>query len=157
MKYNLKEINGFEIIDFLNQVDINKEEEFGDTNLSRPLIYKHQVIVDNKLNIYFDCYFNNWGTDQLVEDNYISISNTRNKVTVSLDEPLEGDGTDDMLSELVEKFITSYKFKTKDELKLEFNALVEDIKILANSIQYGKPESLDKLSDLVTKAKTLSK
>ena len=155
MKYDLEVINGVEIIDFLNKVDVKNEDEFGDTNLSRPLTFTKQEIVKGKLNIYFDCYYNNWGTDQLIEDNCIYID--KDKVLVSLSEPLEGDGTDDIIKDLVVDFIANHNFKKREVLVSEFNDLMSDIITHSSDIQYGEFNRMDVLLEMVIKAKYLMK
>jgi hypothetical protein len=155
MKYDLEEINGVEIIEFLNKVDAENENEFGDTNLSRPLTFTKQEIVEGMLKIYFDCYFNNWGTDQLIEDNCIYID--KDKVWVGLSEPLEGDGTDDIIEELVVGFIANHNFKKRDVLISEFNETMYDIINYTSVIKYGEITKMDTLLEMVTKAKSLMK
>lgn len=155
MKYDLEEINGAEIIDYLNKVDVENEDEFGDTNLSRPLTFTKQEIVEGKLKIYFDCYYNNWGTDQLLYDNCIYIN--KNKIWVSLVEPLDGDGTDDIIKDLVVDFIANHNFKKREVLVSEFNGLMSDILTYTCDIQYGEFKRMDTLLDMVTKAKSLMK
>ena len=155
MKYDLEVINGVEIIDFLNKVDVKNEDEFGDTNLSRPLTFTKQEIVEGKLKIYFDCYYNNWGTDQLLYDNCIYIN--KNEVWVGLVEPLEGDGTDDIIKDLVVDFIANHKFKNQEELKSEFYDLMSDILTYTCDIQYYEIKRMDTLLEMVTKAKSLMK
>ena len=155
MKHDLEEINGVEIIDFLNKVDVKNENEFGDTNLSRPLTFTKQEIVEGKLKIYFDCYYNNWGTDQLIEDNCIYIN--KNEVWVGLVEPLEGDGTDDIIKDLVVDFIANHNFKKREVLVSEFNDLMSDIITHSSDIQYGEFNRMDVLLEMVIKAKYLMK
>jgi hypothetical protein len=155
MKYNLNEINGVEIIDFLNKVDVENENEFGDTNLSRPLIFTKQEISEGRLKIYFDCYYNNWGTDQLIEENSIYVN--KDKIWVGLSEPLDGDGTDEIIENLVIDFVANHKFKNQEELKYEFRDLMSDILTYTCDIQYGEIKRMDTLLEMVTKAKSLMK
>jgi hypothetical protein len=152
MEYNLNEINGVEIIDFLNKVDVENENEFGDTNLSRPLIFTKQEISDGRLKIYFDCYYNNWGTDQLIEDNHIVIY--KDKIRVALEEPLEGDGTDEILEELISDWIVNHTFKSKIEKDNEFHTLINEIHNLTGGFEHTL-DDVKKIIEKAEKARTL--
>lgn len=151
---NLSEINGNEIIDFLNSID----KELNDICInSGSFRFESQKIKYNKYYLYFSCDFNNWGGAQEVDDNVIYI--TENKVWLFLGEPIEGSGGEDVIDELLTDWLKTHKFATnnketmlnllKNEIFFDLNNIIND----ANediSIFKSTKEIIAKLEKVIT-------
>lgn len=135
---DLSKINGREILEFLNQEQGNENLEDISPN---GFYFEDQEIRNNRYILSFMSYYNNWGTDQEINDNQIIID-SNGKVSVSLDEPFEGDGSDDVLEELLESFLKTHIFQENVE---------EDFKKL---IQEGQ-EKLSEIGSFTDKSKLL--
>ena len=73
MKSKLEQINGNEIIEFLNK-QTRDSEDFEDTNICLDsFVFVDQETTETKYRLYFDLDYNNWGTDQTIEGNSITI------------------------------------------------------------------------------------
>ena len=153
---DITKINGYEIIDFLNNLPEDSEEELSEYNLYGPFEFTSQGIQDNVYHLDFSCYVNNWGKHQIVEHNQIKISKDM-KVWVSLDEPLEGSGVEDSMSELLSSFITNHSFD--DNVEDKFFVLIEECRNTLNSVSYSLTvkESLSQVIEKLSKANSMIK
>lgn len=142
---DITKINPVEVIDYLNTLD-KDDAGLYDSNIQGPYIYEKFKLGKNKLSIYFSCYYNNWGTDQLITENRIDIY--ENKILVVLEEPLEGDGTDDILEELISNWIQTHTFKTADEKIIEYRSLMDSIQSLSSD----STPNLDNVKIIIEKA-----
>ena len=151
MKNSIKVINGNEIIDYLNELD---SDELKDISCQKPYVFEAQEIRDGKkYRLTFSAYFNNWGTDQLIEGNYIEI--TENGVRVWFEEPFEGDGSSEALEELLTKWLETHEFST--DYEKDFDILISDVTNQLSTCQYGDSKILEDVLKKLTKAKTLIK
>jgi len=154
MEIDIKKINGNEIIDYLNSLDFNEIDELSDISCQQPFIFESQSIDNGKYQVSFSAYFNNWGTDQLIEDNTIQI--TANKlIRASLEEPFEGDDSAEVLENLIFKWLETHEFSTT--YKDDFNTLIDESIKLLSDCQYGNLSTLEEVTKKITKAKTLIK
>jgi len=154
MEIDIKKINGNEIIDYLNSLDFNEIDELSDISCQQPFIFESQSIDNGKYQISFSAYFNNLGTDQLIEDNTIQI--TANKlIRASLEEPFEGDDSAEVLENLIFKWLETHEFSTT--YKDDFNTLIDESIKLLSDCQYGNLSTLEEVTKKITKAKTLIK
>lgn len=142
---DITKINPVEVIDYLNTLD-KDDAGLYDSNIQGPYIYEKFKLEDDRVIIYFSTYFNNWGTDQLIEDNHIVIY--KDKIKVALEEPLEGDGTDDILEELISNWIQTHTFKTADEKIIEYRSLMDSIQSLSSD----STPNLDNVKIIIEKA-----
>lgn len=150
---NIKKINGNEIIDYLNSVDFSDSEELCDISCQNPYIFDKQEIRGNEYRLTFSAYYNNWGTDQLIDGNVIKI--TKDNVWFSLDEPFEGDGSDEALEELLKKWLETHKFSTDNDKK--FNCLILESNELLNKCLYGDIDIVEDVIKKLITAKSLIK
>ena len=148
---NINQINGDEIIDFFNGLDMN---ELSNISLSQPFIFESQKIIGDKYQLKFSAQFNNWGTYQEIGDNRLVITSD-GKVNFYLEEPFDGDGSDDVLEKVLIKWLETHTFDTN--YVNHFNSLL----ILTNQIlakcEYGDSKSIDTAIKNLTKAKSLIK
>lgn len=143
---DIKLINGNEILDYLNSQDL-------DVYFRKPYIFESQKISGDKYSLSFSVNFDNWGTDQLIEDNIITITN--DCVTVSFNEPFDGDGSSEILEEIISEWLETHTFSDNNEQ--DFNSLLVSVDELLTKCKYGDSKSLTQMIDLLTKAKTYIK
>jgi len=152
---NLKEINGNEIIDYLNSLSDDDHEELFDVSCTPPYIFEEQKIIDDEeYRLTFSAYFNNWGTDQLITDNYIRIFKDGD-VIFELEEPFDSDSSSDVLEELLKKWLKVHKFGTDNREK--YDALIEESRVKLSNIGYGDVDIINDIIEKLTKAKTFIK
>ena len=168
--FELQDINGNEIIDYLNLQ--STEDDFCDTNIcSTSFEFGTQSIKKGKeLNIsappeesiyvlHFSVDFNNWGTDQTISDNRIYI--TKNDVWISMDEPFDGDGTEDVVRDVLIQWLSEHKFETNNQEV--YNNIMSEISIKIGDLHdfSGKSsetsKGIDDLIERLKKAKSLIK
>lgn len=152
MNVNIKSINGKEILDFLNNLDFNTEE-LDDVSCKKPFIFENQKLGNERYRLTFSAHYNNWGTYQLIEDNFIEILEDR--VIVVLEEPFEGDGSDEVLENLLTKWLETHKFNTN--YVNHFDALVLLTTQILSNCKYGDIKAIDTAINTLTNAKTLIK
>jgi hypothetical protein len=157
-KLDLKGINGNEIIDYLNEVTVSDEEEifhiWCDVSLyGGSYVFSSQEVKKGKYYLYFEADFDNWGECQPY-DNYLSIDED-GKVTAYLDEPFEGDGSDSVIEEELEKWLETHDFTTDTEA--EFKKRMEKANKLFPKITSSDYKTMYKLMDILTEAKTFMK
>jgi len=109
--FSLSDINGSEIIDFLNAQFDNGLDPFEDTNLCyKSFVFESQLIENNKYKLRFSVGYNNWGNKQIISGHSIII--TQNDTWVSMDEPFDGDGSDDAIEKLLRSWLKEHTFTT---------------------------------------------
>lgn len=151
---NLEDINGNEIIDFLND-QLKNTDEFEDTNISHEFKFQSQRIDSSQYVLTFSTYYNNWGTDQLITDNEIRISNV--KIGVFCQEPLDCNGSDDIIEDLLREWIKTHKFKSNDDIQTDFYWGIEIISNDLNGLLIDEPDKMDEIIEALTKARALMK
>jgi len=150
---NINEINGNEIIDFLNSLDMDLDE-LSDISTSKPFIFESQKVQDNKYELKFAAHFNNWGTYQEIGDNKLII-NADGGLILYLDEPFDGDGSADVLEKKLTEWIKTHTFDNNHVN--HFNALVILTSQILSNCEYGNVNAIDSAIKNLTKAKTLIK
>ncbi len=140
-------INGNEIIDYLNSQD------FDEVYFEKPYIFESQGISGDKYRLSFSVYFDNWGTEQLIEDNIITI--TSDTVHVSLNEPFDGDGSDEVIEECLTNWLQTHTFSV--DYEKDFNSLLVAVDELLVKCKYGDSKLITQMIELLTKAKTFIK
>lgn len=152
---NLKEINGNEIIDYMNSLSNDDFEDLCDVSCTPPYIFeKQEMIGDEEYRLSFSAYYNNWGTDQLVKDNYIRIFKDGD-VIFELEEPFDSDSSSDVLEEILGKWLKVHKFGTDNREK--YDVLVEESRIMLSELRYGNVGDIDAIIEKLNKDKTLVK
>lgn len=149
---DIKGINGIEIIDYLNSLT---QDDFGDDiSCDGPYTFESQQLVGDKFSLSFSAYYNNWGTDQLIENNFIKIDGDGN-VRVILDEPFDSDGSAWTLEGILVSWLETHTFF--DTYKDDFKSLVDDSSLLLKDCQYGDIKLLNDVIINLTRAKSLIK
>ena len=152
MKNNLKEINGNEIIDFLNTLNTD-EYPVDDISIElKSFVFEGQRVEKDRYILDFTASYNNWGTSQDIHDNQLIIK--EDNLWFSLEEPFDGDGTSDTLEIILEKWIQSHLFSGQDEL---FNSKMEEVYELLPQIALTDVKGMDNIINILTEAKSLMK
>jgi len=151
----LYEINGYEIIEFLNSLfeDTNLDLQ-DDYNICPPCIFESQEIIEGKYSLIFSAYYNNWGTHQLIDGNEIIITEDLS-ISIVLDEAFEGTSLENKLEVLINKFIISHKFN--QNVSDEYNCIIAEVRDDLIKISYNDKELLSNIIEKLTRAKTLMK
>jgi hypothetical protein len=157
---DLKEINGNEIIDFLN----NLSEDDNDVVENIYIVegtYKFvkQEIKDDKYMLEFTAGFNNWGTVQEIDDNRIKISIKNNEFVVECwpNEPFDGDGSAEIIDELLMEWLKNHKFVDSSSTLSNFNEIIENAQKNLSELKFDDKKKLQSIIDKLNKAKTLQK
>lgn len=150
---DINKINGNEIIDFLNSLDMDSDE-LSDVSTSKPFVFESQKINGDTYELNFAAHFNNWGTFQEISDNTLIITSD-GKLTLHLEEPFDGDGSDDILEEQLNEWIKIHTFDINHVN--HFNALVLLTNQILSNCEYGDFKAIDAAIKNLTKAKTLIK
>lgn len=157
MKNNINEINGQEIIDFLNTIS-DDNDDFSQYNLCdisivlKSFKFESQQIQNDKYSLSFTADFNNWGTNQEIHGNTLYI--TKNELWLSLEEPFEGTGTDETLEYILKEWIPNHSFTDQTEL---FYSKVRNVYEKLPDISFS---DIKKMSNIITElieAKSLMK
>lgn len=149
----IKEINGNEIIDFLNTQSRDNDDLCDISISSNSFVFQSQEVGTN-YELTFKASYNNWGTDQEIPDNIIRI-NKNGKVIVAVCEPFEGDGTDDALEKVLTEWLKTHVFNTDYEEK--FNTLIKQSYEQLRYIKFDSKEDLQEVIDKLIEAKTYMK
>lgn len=150
MKEIIKKINGYEIIEFFNSLN----EEIDDTSIEiNSFVFESQNFENGEYKLAFSTSFNNWGTSQTIEDNYLQI--TEDFIRVIPNEPHDGDGSDEILEALLLEWLPTHNFAT--DYKEQFEGIIREQVDSLNEIQYGDSKELFEIIKNLTKATTLIK
>lgn len=148
---NLVDINGNEIIDFLNTLELD------DSSIKNgSFVFEEQKIKDGVYCLEFTADFNNWGTNLPIYGNVLKIEEN-GEFYFWLEEPFDGDGTDDKLSEDLGPWLKSHQFKGNVDMKEEFFTIMDNCEILLSKASFEDKETIDKVIGLLTKARTYQK
>lgn len=150
---DIKLINGNEILDFLNKHREENEEYWCDISIGGPIEFESQDINNGVYRLFFSGYYNNWGTDQIVEGNIIFVDG-KGVVSTHLDEPFDMDESSDYLEEILNSWIKTHKFKNNTDEEY-YNILGEAYEELGQ-VSYNT-EELQKVINKLIKAKTYIK
>ena len=151
---NLEEINGNEILEFLNN-HLSDNEDLYDISLNGPLEFENQEITNRCYILEFSAYYNNWGTYQLIPGMEILI--TDDKVELLLDEPFEGDGSDEALEEVLVEWLATHKFLLKNANDLKFEGMIAFCREQLSQISIVDTEKMEKIIDELKEARSLMK
>ena len=158
----LEKINGNEILKYLND-SVDEVDDLCDVSLCRPLEFESQGVVsdltkgiDDKgfYRLTFSAYFNNWGTHQLVEDNYIEVF-PNGEVRVWLEEAFEGDGSAEAIEDFLSPWLKTHEFSTNSEE--EWMSIMRDAYEQLPQIGFNDPEGLQDQINILIKAKSYMK
>lgn len=109
MVEDLTKINGKEIIDFLNEVTTRDDDALEDISMEGGgFVFESQGIKDGVYTLYFTASYNNWGTSQDIFGNQLKTD--CKKAWFHLEEPFDGDGTDDDLAEVLIPWLKNHTF-----------------------------------------------
>ena len=150
---NLKEVNGNEIINFLNTLSDDNEDLCDISIVFKSFVFESQKTKGDTYTLEFTASYNNWGTDQDIPGNSIIIN--KKGVKFSLGEPFEGDGTDELLEEVLTGWLKTHKFDTNSEEK--FYAILSEAHEQLPGISFEDKKELQKVIDKLIKAKTYIK
>jgi hypothetical protein len=151
---NLAEINGNEILEFLNN-QIKNNEDLCDVSLEGPLEFENQKITENGYVLEFSAYYNNWGTHQLIPGMEILITDDR--AVLILDEPFDGDGSDEALEEVLVEWLATHKFLPKNVTDVKFEGMIASCREQLLQISVVDTEKLEKIIDELKEARSLMK
>lgn len=156
----LSEINGNEIIDFLNSKF--KDDAYDDTMLCiNSFKFGEQILKEHNgslvYRLRFDVAWNNWGRHDVIGHNVLYI--THDKVWVSFEDPVSGDGTEDVVVGLLKEWLPTHTFSQNN--KEIYQQLVDDIQddmVMINFYDLEEtPAIIDEIIEKLTKAKTYIK
>ena len=150
---NLEEINGNEIIDFLNKASMNNKDLTHISMSSNSFVFENQEIEDDSYKLYFTASYNNWGTDEDIKENQIIIN--KKGVAVYVGEPFEGDGTDDKIEKVLNEWLKTHKFDIFSEEKF-YNILREAYEQLPE-ISFKNKKELQQVINKLINAQTYMK
>jgi len=151
MKIEIEKINGNEIIKLLNQ----QTHEFEDTNIcSGSFVFVEQKLSKTNYKLYFVLDYDNWGTNQTIEDNFITID-TKGQMTCHLEEPFEGDGTNEIIEEILTEWIKTHKFSSDPEH--EWEGIMKEVYDRLPEIAFNDKKGIQNQIDALIKAKTYMK
>lgn len=149
---DINKINGNEIIDFLNNLEDN--EDIADISIvQKSFVFDNQKIQGDEYSLEFTASFNNWGTEQEIHCNKLHI--TKDELWFSLEEPFEGDGTDDTLEKALTIWIQNHTFDNCLEDK--FRIILEEVYQILPEIGFTNSKRLQEVIDMLIKAKTYMK
>jgi len=148
---NLENINGREIIDFLEGAIHDEEYDLYDCSVSGFKFDSQEVnIVEYRL--HFTGVFNNWGHDQDKEGQEIIIN--EDGITVRLGEPFEGDGSEEALEEVLTNWIKTHTFSKNSEVQELFDGILREAYQSLGEIGFENKKELktviNKLEDAYT-------
>ena len=152
---NLNEINGIEIVEFLN--NLYKNYELEDYQLNSEFEFVSQEIKNEKYELYLNAYYNNWGESQET-DLILKIWFDEKgviKVYSMSGEPLEGNGLDDELEDLLLPFLKEHKFQ--DNVEEIWMSKMRDIYEQLPSILFSDTKAMKDAIDSLKNAHSLMK
>jgi len=152
-EFNPAEINGNEIIDFLNKESRDNDDLCDISISSGSFVFESQEVKGNTYKLRFTACYNNWGTDQDISGNYITIDKKGVKFFVG--EPFEGDGTDSALEEVLEKWLENHTFNPNPEE--EFESILREVYEKLPEISFTCKKEMQKVIDKLVKAQTYMK
>jgi hypothetical protein len=152
-EFKPEEINGNEIIDFLNK-ESRDNDKLCDISISaNSFVFESQRVDGNSYKLCFTGSYNNWGTLQAISGNSITIDNKG--VRISLDEPFDGDGTDEALEEVLTEWLKTHMFDTNTEEK--FYNILKDVYEKISVLSYTDKSEMLNIIDQLILAKTYMK
>lgn len=154
MRIDVESINGSEILKFLEE-QIDDNEDLCDVSVDTPLEFVSQEVKNGKYTLKFNAYYNNWGTDQLIEDNKLYIEN--GKVDFRLQEPFESDGSESALEEVLEHWLKTHKFQSKDELSVKWHGMVHFCCESLEQLTFDDTKRMEHIIEELTEARSLMK
>lgn len=158
MNTKLEDINGYEIIDFLNKITSEDNDDLDDISIVGGSFTFDSQEINKKTEEYrldFSADFNNWSTHQKIEGNYIKIS--KNKIIFCLEEPFEGDGTDEILEDAVSNWIENHEFQSILHTEEKFNKILENVYRDISELSIIDKDKIQSIIDNLIKAKTYMK
>ena len=153
---NLENINGREIIEFLERARGDYDSDYGDLLCDCSVSgykYDSQEIKNGKYTLYFTGVFNNWGHDQDEPGQQIIISDKG--VDVRVGEPFEGDGSDEMIEEALTKWLKTYTFANDSEEK--FDSIMREAFGGLSEVGFKDKEDMQKVIEQLEDAYTYMK
>ena len=156
---NLEDINGMEILEFLND-QIDNNDDLCDVSLDTPLEFEEQGVSKNTdgelmYSLNFTAYYNNWGTDQPIQGNKIKITNK--SIYVLVGEAFEGDGSDEEIENLLREWLKTHKFQSRDNVKGEFESAIKHNIMRLELVKLNDTELMDEVIENLNKARALMK
>lgn len=147
-KMNLENINGHEIINFLNNLS---NGELDDSNMVyNSCVFVEQSLEHNEYKLIFNNSFNNWGTNQMIFENYLII--TKDNININLNEPLDSDGTNSILENTLSEWLENHTFISNIEDLFEKELITIEDKI--KELTFNNNKDLDNIINSLIKLKT---
>jgi len=144
--YDLSQINGREIIEFLNK-EIHDNDDLCDISITY-FTFDKQEIKNGQYVLHFTGIYNNWGTDQGYGGNRIRIK--KDGIQIRLEEPFEGDGTDDAIEEVLVPWLKTHKFDALADDK--FIHLLKDAYEMMSNLSINSHDEIQKVIDKLVEA-----
>jgi hypothetical protein len=153
---DINEINGDEIVEFLNEKSKNPDVEWHHEYnvVTDSFSFVDQKVQDNAYVLDFGVEFNNWGENFPCNGNSIRI--TPDGISVELGEFLEGQGFEEELEEILMEWLSTHVFDNDVE-KTFYSYIAQSFDELS-SVKYNEgKEYLQRIIDKLTRAKNLIK
>lgn len=150
----LLEINGNEIIDFLNALSMT--DELDDYNIvAQSFEFNNQRFMpDEKRYILdFSLSYNNWGEDQIIEGNHIDIDENLG-IAALLSEPFEGNA-EEAVEDVLYKWIREHEFNQTPEE--DFRIQLRELYQKMAEISFNDITAMDELIEGLQQARSLMK
>jgi hypothetical protein len=116
-------------------------------------VFESQKIEDDIYKLSFTATYNNWGTYQKIPNNRFVMD--KKGIAFWLEEPFDGDGTDDILVEILEPWLETHNFETN--LDGQFEGVIREAYGQLAEVTYDDEKSLDEVIKMLVKAKTYIK
>lgn len=149
----LEEINGNEIISFLNEQSKNNDDLCDIGISSGSFVFVSQKIESGKYTLEFIGDYNNWGTEQKIYGNALYI--IKDKVWFSLNEPFDGDVTAEELEAILVPWLKIHKFDSNPEVK--FKGMIQFAREELCEVTFKDKKLLQKIIDELIEAKSYMK
>ncbi len=146
----LEDINGYEILDFLNKkIKDDDIELYAQT----PFEFTYQELKKGEYFLYFSAYYNNWGEYQEITDNFLLI--TKKSIEISFNEPLDGNEDEDIIEDLLKEWLSTHTFN--NNVEEESMKIIKEVYDELPEISFGDVVGIDELIEKLKKAKTFFK
>lgn len=149
---NLEEINGVEILQFIEKQI--KEDENLDLGIECPITFESQEI-DKHGNyiLWFKSIYNNWEDIEV----YGNIKISKSGFEVGLDEPAGENGDEEKIEELLTKWLPTHKFESSEVIFEKFHNLITSSLASLEKIKFADKEPLQEIIDQLVEARTYQK
>ncbi len=147
---SIHKINGKEIIDFLNAVTSQGDGVEDISTEGGGFVFESQSINGDRYKLVFSASFNDWGTSQDISGNELIVS--EDDAWFYLEEPFDGDGTDDALIEVLLPWLRNHAFVSDKEE--QFQKLIKGAQAELSEIRFDTATGLQSVIDKLIEAQS---